>query len=321
MCVVAPLEIQRFSELVNKARVIEDYAKKVALARDTRGGNNRGRGKYFQSRGQNFKRCGHAPQHPQGQGNFKRTNYDQYHQAKERGHITKDCLYGRNLNVRWNQQQDQVFAVNANDVAKSDPLMRDKCFISDKVLVTLYDTGSSHSFITFDKAAELGLKISHLAFDLHAHTLSQIVVTRLGCRQIPFKIEDRSFVHDLICLPMVERHLARHLEFLAQRSWDVAPGMKTDVASYVSKCLTVKSHILEPESVQVREDLTLQVTPVRIDDTSIKRLRDKEVSLVKVAWNWDGIKEHTWKLESKMRNDYPHLFSDSEYVIAEQYLR
>ncbi|XP_016168122.1 uncharacterized protein LOC107610602 [Arachis ipaensis] len=39
------------------------------------------------------------------------------------------------------------------------------------------------------------------------------------------------------------------------------------------------SHVLEPESVQVREDLTLPVIPVRIDDTSIKRLHGKEVSL------------------------------------------
>ncbi|XP_057719942.1 uncharacterized protein LOC130934384 [Arachis stenosperma] len=152
--------------------------------------------------------------------------------------------------------------------------------------------------------------------------------------------------------PSVERHLARHLEFLAQRSWDVAPGMKTDVASYIkkirSRMLVAQSHkksyadqrrkplefekgehvflkvtlateytpdashVLEPESVQVREDLTLQVTPVRIDDTSIKRLRDKEVSLVKVAWNWAGIEQHTWELESEMRKDYPHLFSDNQ---------
>ncbi|XLU29618.1 hypothetical protein S245_065684, partial [Arachis hypogaea] len=68
------------------------------------------------------------------------------------------------------------------------------------------------------------------------------------------------------------------------------------------------SHVLEPESVQVREDLTLPVTPVRIDDTSIKRLRGKEVSLVKVAWSRAGVEEHTWELESEMRKDYPHLF-------------
>ncbi|XP_057744861.1 uncharacterized protein LOC130962701, partial [Arachis stenosperma] len=66
------------------------------------------------------------------------------------------------------------------------------------------------------------------------------------------------------------------------------------------------SHVLEPESVQLREDLTLPVAPVRIDDTSIKRLRGKDVSLVKVAWSRGGVEEHTWELESEMRSDYPH---------------
>ncbi|XP_015940501.1 uncharacterized protein LOC107466037 [Arachis duranensis] len=69
------------------------------------------------------------------------------------------------------------------------------------------------------------------------------------------------------------------------------------------------SHVLEPESIQLKEDLTLPVAPVRIDDTSIKQLHRKEVSLVKVAWSRDDIEEHTWKLESEMRTDYPHLFS------------
>ncbi|XP_072062817.1 uncharacterized protein [Arachis hypogaea] len=71
------------------------------------------------------------------------------------------------------------------------------------------------------------------------------------------------------------------------------------------------SHVLEPEPIQVREDLTLPVIPVRIDDTSVKRLRGREVSLVKVAWRRAGIEEHTWELESDMRKDYPHLFSGS----------
>nr|XP_025678691.1 uncharacterized protein LOC112778602 [Arachis hypogaea] len=69
------------------------------------------------------------------------------------------------------------------------------------------------------------------------------------------------------------------------------------------------SHVLEPEPIQVREDLTLPVIPVRIEDFSIKRLRGREVSLVKVAWSRAGIEEHTWELESDIRKDYPHLFS------------
>ncbi|XP_016168204.1 uncharacterized protein LOC107610707 [Arachis ipaensis] len=37
MTAVTPLEIRRFSELVNKAQVVEDCAKKIAVARDNRG--------------------------------------------------------------------------------------------------------------------------------------------------------------------------------------------------------------------------------------------------------------------------------------------
>ncbi|XP_057745125.1 uncharacterized protein LOC130962993 [Arachis stenosperma] len=46
--------------------------------------------------------------------------------------------------------------------------------------------------------------------------------------------------------------------------------------SQLSKYTPDASHVLEPETVQLREDLTLLVAPVRIDNTSIKRLRGKE---------------------------------------------
>ncbi|XP_020964347.1 uncharacterized protein LOC110265629 [Arachis ipaensis] len=116
--------------------------------------------------------------------------------------MSRDCPRRRNPNAGQNQPQRRVFAMNASDAAKADPLMRGKGLFGDKTLVALYDTGASHSFITFDKVEELGLKISELAFDLYVHTPYQTVVTRSGCRQISFKIGDRKFVHDLICLPM-----------------------------------------------------------------------------------------------------------------------
>ncbi|XP_016164886.1 uncharacterized protein LOC107607443 [Arachis ipaensis] len=49
------------------------------------------------------------------------------------------------------------------------------------------------------------------------------------------------------------------------------------------------SHVLEPESVQLKKNRTFQVTPVRIDDISVKKLCEKEVLLVKVAWSREGI--------------------------------
>ncbi|XP_020979457.1 uncharacterized protein LOC110272020 [Arachis ipaensis] len=137
------------------------------------------------------------------------------------GHLARDCTHGRNPNAGRNQHQGRVFAENANDAAKGDPLMRDKCLIGDKTLVALYDTGASHSFIEFDKVKELGLKMSELAFDLHVHTRYQMIVTKSGCREVPFKIEDREFVHDLICLPMVELEMILGFDWLSKNQTSV----------------------------------------------------------------------------------------------------
>ncbi|XP_057744803.1 uncharacterized protein LOC130962634 [Arachis stenosperma] len=63
MTVVAPMEIRVFSDLVNKARVVEEYAKTVATSKDTHGGSSsKGRGKHYHPRSQSFKRRGYAHQ-------------------------------------------------------------------------------------------------------------------------------------------------------------------------------------------------------------------------------------------------------------------
>ncbi|XP_016173568.1 uncharacterized protein LOC107616081 [Arachis ipaensis] len=96
MTVVAPIEICVFSDLVNKARVVEEYAKTVAASKDTHGGSS--------SRG----RIGLG-------GCFK---------CGMPGHIAKDCPRWRNQNAGQSQHQGRVFAVNAKDASKAYPLMR-----------------------------------------------------------------------------------------------------------------------------------------------------------------------------------------------------
>ncbi|XP_057740130.1 uncharacterized protein LOC130957280 [Arachis stenosperma] len=207
-------ELCRFS----RARVVEEYAKTVAASKDNHGGSSsRGRDKYFHPRGQSFKRGGYAPQ---GQGGFRKNNQKQFQYAKGRGnqsksssdlvcdccgrfhpfdsckidlggcfncglsgHIARDCTRGRNQNAGQSQHQGRVFAVNAKDASKADPLMRGICLIGDKSLVALYDTEASYSFISFAKVEELSLKVLELPFDLHVHTPHQTVMTSSGCRQ------------------------------------------------------------------------------------------------------------------------------------------
>ncbi|XP_072078011.1 uncharacterized protein [Arachis hypogaea] len=69
----------------------------------------------------------------------------------------------------------------------------------------------------------------------------------------------------------------------------IGRAIKTNKSEYTSDV----AHVLEPESVELKENLTFQVTPVRIGDTSIKKLRGKEVQLVKVAWKRAGVEDHT----------------------------
>ncbi|XP_072058206.1 uncharacterized protein [Arachis hypogaea] len=70
--------------------------------------------------------------------------------------------------------------------------------------------------------------------------------------------------------------------------------------SQLRKYTSDAAHVLEPKLVELKENLTFQVTLVRIDDSSVKKLRGKEVSLVKFAWERAGVEEHTWELESKI---------------------
>ncbi|XP_015959885.1 uncharacterized protein LOC107483780 [Arachis duranensis] len=103
---VAPREMRRLSELVDVARVVEDYARTVASSRNTHVGNSsRELDDHLEPRGQNFKKDGHTPQYLQSQGNFRRSIKAQFHQAKGKGqcyncgkpgHISKFCRRGRN---------------------------------------------------------------------------------------------------------------------------------------------------------------------------------------------------------------------------------
>ncbi|XP_016173469.1 uncharacterized protein LOC107615972 [Arachis ipaensis] len=136
MTAVAPMEIRTFSDLVNKARVVEEYTKRVALSRDTHEGNtNREHDDYLGPRGQNFKKDAHTPQHLQGQGNFRRNNNAQFHHMRGSRlcytcglsrHLAKNCRRKKNQNMGQNQQSDRVVALDARDATGSNPPARGK---------------------------------------------------------------------------------------------------------------------------------------------------------------------------------------------------
>ena len=64
-------------------------------------------------------------------------------------------------------------------------------------------------------------------------------------------------------------------------------------------------------SVEVKEDLTLEVKPIKILDWGEKELRNKKVPIIRVLRRSSQIEEETWERESEMRRKFPDLFINS----------
>ena len=68
------------------------------------------------------------------------------------------------------------------------------------------------------------------------------------------------------------------------------------------------SHVIQEPEVELSEDLTYQEQPIEILDRMVRKLRSKEIPMVKVKWNHHSSKEATWEAEKDMQEKYPHLF-------------
>ena len=62
-------------------------------------------------------------------------------------------------------------------------------------------------------------------------------------------------------------------------------------------------------SADIQENLSFDEIPVDVLDSSVRRLRNKEVPLVKVLWRNQSVEGATWEAEADMQSKYPHLFS------------
>ncbi|XP_071917098.1 uncharacterized protein [Coffea arabica] len=68
------------------------------------------------------------------------------------------------------------------------------------------------------------------------------------------------------------------------------------------------SHVLQPENIEIDEELTYKEKPVKFLDLKVKELRNKQIPLVKVVWRNHGLDEATWEVEEEIREKYPNLF-------------
>ena len=79
--------------------------------------------------------------------------------------------------------------------------------------------------------------------------------------------------------------------------------------SMLRKYVPDPSRIIQPQVVDVSEELTYEERPVQIVDTQIRQLRTKRIPMVKVLWRSQSVEECTWETEEDMRQKYPYLFT------------
>ncbi|XP_057747159.1 uncharacterized protein LOC130966381 [Arachis stenosperma] len=266
MSSVVPLEIQNFSELVNKCKLVEECAKKtpgVPQRRNPQAGNAPARptsGNGGRLRQDNGKR----PQQAQVNTTCRQCGKDHGNSpclfgtfkcyiCNEPGHMAKNYPKRFTQNPARTQQQGRVFAMTADDAMQSDDLIQGQCIVKDRFLTVLYDSGALHSFVSLTIAHELGLDFSDLNIDLIVHTpASQNALTSLVCLQVPFAIRNRTFIHDLICLSPSGLEVFLGLDWLSKYHVFFDYFKRTTVIPSNSLCTKpFLSHTLYLNSVRV----------------------------------------------------------------------
>jgi len=83
--------------------------------------------------------------------------------------------------------------------------------------------------------------------------------------------------------------------------------------SQLWKYMYDESHVIQVDELKVRDNLTVETWPVRVEDREVKRLRGKEIVLGKVIWVGPIGESATWESESRMKDSYPELFPSGNF--------
>ncbi|XP_050877586.1 uncharacterized protein LOC127081369 [Lathyrus oleraceus] len=78
--------------------------------------------------------------------------------------------------------------------------------------------------------------------------------------------------------------------------------------SQLRKDIHDRSHMIQMDDVQVRENLTIETCPLRLEDCKVKHFKGKEIALMKVVWGRPTSGSMMWEQESQMKESYPTLF-------------
>jgi len=84
--------------------------------------------------------------------------------------------------------------------------------------------------------------------------------------------------------------------------------------SMLKKCVGDPTSIVSLEGLGVDESLSYEKVLVEILDRQVKKLRNKEITSVKVLWRNQLVEGSTLEAETNMMSQYPHLFPSTPTI-------
>jgi len=143
--------------------------------------------------------------------------------CNKKGHIQRDCpLPKKEQNGTTSQQTTsvrstgRVFTLDAAEASKSKNLIQGECFIRGIPLLVLFDSGATHSFISYACVKKFKLPVSPLKTNLVISTpTSDSVVASDICLGCPIEISTRTFFVNLICLPLNQIDVILGMDWLS----------------------------------------------------------------------------------------------------------
>lgn len=71
--------------------------------------------------------------------------------------------------------------------------------------------------------------------------------------------------------------------------------------------------MIQVDNMQIRDNLTYEISPLQIEDREVKHLRSKEIILVKVVLGGSIEGSAAWELESQMNEFYSSCYSQVNF--------
>ncbi|CAN6446957.1 unnamed protein product [Victoria cruziana] len=78
--------------------------------------------------------------------------------------------------------------------------------------------------------------------------------------------------------------------------------------SLLRKCIPDPSRQISHSDLHVDERLSYPELPIRVIEEQVRRLRNKQIPMVKVEWQHHGMLDFTWETKASMEQQYPYLF-------------